>query len=432
MEIPVYTYKRKHICVKRIELLMSTPLPSAAMLPSVKWRLPSAAAFPLLAMVLFAFFAAASAPSPLFVVFQHQWGFSPALLTVAFAIYALALLVSLLVAGSLSDHIGRRPVVFVALLLQAGAMLIFLLAEGISGIIAARIVQGIATGMVSGALTAAIVEAAPAAQKRLGATISSISPLAGLALGAFLTGLAVQLVLHPVPLVFGVLAAICVAGALAVLFIPESAQRRPGALASLVPRMSVPLKARRDFVRGLPTMLAVWSLGGLFLSLVPSMLQQLFNIHSGVINGVAIAVLFGVGAVSPTLLRRFTPAKIGAIGMSSIAAGVALLLVSLASHSLLLFFVGTTVAGLGFGSSFSAQVQTLAPLAQPHERAELFAALYAASYLAFSVPAMLAGLLIGHFGLLATVEGYAGLLLLVALGGAAMQWSALRRPAAAL
>src|SRR6187399_1277138 len=98
----------------------SSPSPAAA-----RWRLPATAAFPLLAVLLFAFFVAGSAPSPLFVVFQQQWGFSPALLTVAFAIYAIALLATLLVAGSLSDHIGRRPVVFTALLLQAGAMLTF-------------------------------------------------------------------------------------------------------------------------------------------------------------------------------------------------------------------------------------------------------------------------------------------------------------------
>lgn len=400
-------------------------LPATARASGAPWRLPAAAAFPILAMVLFAFFAAASAPSPLFVVFQREWGFSPALLTVAFAIYAIALLISLLIAGSLSDHVGRRPVVFVALLLQGAAMVTFLLAQGIGGIIAARIIQGIATGMVSGALTAAVVEAAPASQKRLGAMIGSISPLAGLAVGALLTGLAVKLAEHPVPLVFGVLSALCVTGALAALFIPESVTPRPGALASLVPRMSVPAKARTEFVRGLPVMLAVWSLGGLFLSLVPSLMQQVFDIHNGLVNGLAIATLFGVGAVAPTLLRRFSPGEAGAIGMSAIAAGAALLIASLGSRSPGLFFVGTAVAGVGFGSAFSAQVQTLAPLAQAHERAELFAALYAASYLAFSVPAMLAGLLIAPLGLLATVEGYAALLVLVAGAGAWIQWAAL-------
>lgn len=396
---------------------------------AARWQLPPAAAFPLLAILLFAFFVAGSAPSPLFVVFQQQWGFSPALLTVAFAIYAIALLASLLVAGSLSDHIGRRPVVFAALLLQAGAMLTFLLAEGIGGIIAARVVQGIATGMVSGALTAAVVEAAPAAQKRLGAMIGSVSPLAGLAVGALLTGIAVKLALHPVPLVFGVLAAICVTGAVATLFLPESVTPRPGALASLVPRISVPVAARAEFVRGVPTMLAVWSLAGLYLSLVPSVLQQIFGIHNGIVNGLAIATFFGLGAASPTLLRRLAPTRMSAVGMSWLALGAGLVAVSLAVHSVGLFFVGTALAGFGGGSAFSAQVQTLAPLAQPQQRAELFAALYATSYLAFSVPAMLAGRLIAPLGLPATVEGYAALVLAVAALGAWLRWGSVRRAA---
>jgi MFS family permease len=77
----------------------------------IQARLCPGSAFAVLALVLFAFFFAASAPSPLFVVMQHDWGFSPSLLTVAFAVYAIALLASLLVAGSLSDHVGRRPVI---------------------------------------------------------------------------------------------------------------------------------------------------------------------------------------------------------------------------------------------------------------------------------------------------------------------------------
>ncbi|WP_411882651.1 MFS transporter [Polaromonas sp. YR568] len=405
----------------------STAAPSQSPAAAARWRLPATAAFPLLAILLFAFFVAGSAPSPLFVVFQQQWGFSPALLTVAFAIYAIALLVSLLVAGSLSDHIGRRPVVFTALLLQAGAMLTFLLAESINGIIAARIVQGIATGMVSGALTAAVVEAAPTAQKRLGAMIGSVSPLAGLAVGALLTGVAVQYALHPVPLVFGVLAAICVIGAVATLFLPESVTPRPGALASLVPRISVPVQARAEFVRGVPTMVAVWSFAGLYLSLVPSVLQQIFGIHNGIVNGLAIAAFFGLGSVAPTLLKSLPPVRMSALGMGLLAVGAGLVAVSLATHSVALFFVGTALSGFGGGSAFSAQVQTLAPLAQPQQRAELFAALYATSYLAFSVPAMLAGRLIAPLGLPATVEGYAALVLVVAALGAWLRWTSLRR-----
>ncbi len=397
-------------------------------------RLPPAAAFPLLAVVLFAYFMAASAPSPLFIVFQQQWGFSSSLLTVAFAIYAIALLGSLLVAGSLSDHIGRRPVMLAALLMQTLALLMFLWADGIGGLIAARVVQGIATGLASGALPAAVVEAAPAAQKRLGALISSVSPLAGLAVGALLTGITVKLSDHAVPLVFGSLAVVVVLGALGVVFVPETVVPRPGAWRSLVPRMSVPAKARTVFLRAVPALVTTWALGGLFLSLVPSLLRDVFDVHNGIVNGLAIATLFGAGALAPILLGRLGPAKSGALGMGVILVGLGVMVAALSTVSIALFFIGTAVSGIGFGAAFSSQIQILAPLAEAHERAELFAAIYVVSYLAFSVPAMAAGLLIAPLGLLATVRGYAVALLVLGAVGAVLQWAALRsasRPAPA-
>ncbi|RSZ41273.1 MULTISPECIES: MFS transporter [unclassified Variovorax] len=393
------------------------------------WRLPPRAAFPLLAAVLFAFFFAAAAPSPLFVVFQHAWHFSSSLLTVAFAVYAIALLVSLLIAGSLSDHIGRRPVVLAALVLQAVAMGLFLLANGIGGLIAARVVQGIATGVASGALSAAVVEAAPATRKRLGAMITSVSPLAGLAVGALLTGIAVKFSVQPVMLVFGVLALVFALGAAVVLWMPETVTPRAGALASLVPRVSIPVRARAEFARGLPVFVVVWALGGLYLSLAPSLMLHVFGIDNGVVNGLTVAVLSGMGAIAPTLLARFAAPKPIILGMASIAVGLVLLLASLATRSLALFFVGTAVAGLGFGGAFSALVQTLAPLAQSHERGELFAAIFVVSYLAFSLPAMLAGFLVAPVGLLTTTEGYAAVLLLIAAFGVWNQWAVLRRGA---
>lgn len=129
-------------------------------------------------------------------------------------------------------------------------------------------------------------------------------------------------------------------------------------------------------------------------------------------------------AVAPSLLRRFGTARAAAIGMASIALGMLLLLAALATRSLPLFFVGTAVAGVGFGAGFSAVVEAMAPLAQAHERSELFAGIFVLSYLAFSIPAMLAGALVAPLGLLVTVQGYATLLLVTALLGMRVQWRA--------
>ena len=97
---------------------------------------------------------AASAPSPLYPVYQRLWGFSAFMLTLIFAVYVFALLVALLTVGSLSDRIGRRPVASAALVLLAVGMVLFAIAGGSGGLIAARVVQGLAVGAATGTTTA--------------------------------------------------------------------------------------------------------------------------------------------------------------------------------------------------------------------------------------------------------------------------------------
>src|SRR5712692_2064505 len=100
--------------------------------PPAHWpRLPVRAAFYLEASIIVAFLAASVAPTPLYAIYQAQWGFSAITVTIIFGIYALAVLAALLIAGSLSDYIGRRPVLGAALILQALALIVFATAGGL-------------------------------------------------------------------------------------------------------------------------------------------------------------------------------------------------------------------------------------------------------------------------------------------------------------
>src|SRR5436853_6060215 len=104
-------------------------------------RLERQSAFWLLAAVLAALLFASSVPSPLYVVYQHEWHFSAITLTAVFAVYALALLGALLVVGSISDHVGRRPTLLAALAVEIAAMFAFADARGVGWLFAARILQ---------------------------------------------------------------------------------------------------------------------------------------------------------------------------------------------------------------------------------------------------------------------------------------------------
>jgi MFS family permease len=369
-------------------------------------RLRPAAAFAGTALSFVAVALAVGAPSPLFVLYEQEWGFQPWLLTVAFAIYAVTLLITLLVAGSLSDHIGRRPVLIAALALQVVAMLVFLFAPDIGWIIGARSVQGVATGAAMSTFTAALVELAPERQKKLGATIGSTAPVGGIAIGAFLTGLAVQFVPQPTTLVFVTLALLFAAGILVVVASPETVRRRPGAVRSLIPRLLIPREARAEFAGAIPLFLATWMLAGLFIGLSPSIVHGVFHLDSGLLNGAIVAVPPAVGAAAGLLLTRAPARRTVVWSMAAIFAGVVIAAVGMAVVALPLLFVGATVAGAGFGGGFSAMLRMLAPLAPNDQRAELFAGIFLVSYLAYGVPALVAGELIGWIGLLPTALGY--------------------------
>ncbi len=380
----------------------------------------SSIAFPLLAAILFLFFVSASVPSPLFVVFQGRWGFSPGMLTVAFSIYSLVLLVTLLVAGSLSDYLGRKPVIVAALAIQVASMALVLTADGIGGLLAARIVQGLSMGVVNGALSAAVIEAAPPARKALGSLLTSISPLAGLATGAFFTGALLGVTDKAEIWAFGLLGGLFCLGAAIVLLIPETASPVPGLLRSMVPSVHVPRSAHDGFTRGLPLLLSIWALCGFALG--PSLLRTVFGVSSGLLNGATVAVLCGAGAVSPLMLRGRPPGRMAVVGMVAVTAGVGLLLMSIGTGTLALFFVGGALAGAGLGASFSGLIQSLVPLTPLHERAELFAAIFLITYLSLSIPPIAAGFAVPLIGFLGTTQAYLGAVLVVSAIATVLQW----------
>ena len=251
------------------------------------------------------------------------------MLTVAFSIYSLVLLVTLLVAGSLSDHLGRKPVIVAALAIQVASMALFLTADGIGGLLAARIVQGLSMGVVNGALSAAVIEAAPPARKALGSLLTSVSPLAGLATGALATGALLGVTNQAEVWAFGLLGGLFCLGAVSVVLIPETASRVPGLLRSMVPSVHVARAARRGFMRGLPLLLSIWALCGFVIALGPSLLRNVFAVNIGLLNGATVAVLCGAGAASSLLMRGQPPGRMAVLGMAAVTAGVGLLLVAI-------------------------------------------------------------------------------------------------------
>ena len=180
-------------------------------------QLSPAASFFLLASITVSFLAGSSAPTPLYPLYMAQWGLSPITVTVIFGVYAAAVLLALLVAGRLSDHLGRRPVLLVATVVQVLTMALFATATSVTGLLIARILQGLTTGAAIGAVGAAMIDL----DKSRGTFANAVAPPFGTALGGILAGVLVQYLPGPTVLVYGVLGVIFFLQALGIALMAE-------------------------------------------------------------------------------------------------------------------------------------------------------------------------------------------------------------------
>ncbi len=365
------------------------------------------------ALTLAIFFGASAAPTPLYRIYQETFALSPILITVIFAVYAFALLAALLIAGSISDHLGRRPVIFGALVLEITAMALFCFASGPQWLIAARIVQGLATGIAGASLGAALVDI----DRAKGQIVNSLAPLSGMAVGAIGTSALIQYGPEPLHLVYALLLAAFAVQAFALWLTRETGGTRPGILNALKPAVFIPPQVRKPLSLVTPINIANWTLGGFYLSLVPSLVASTTGSRAPLTGGAVVAALMLSGAIAVFLRRSRSPKANLVFGVASQTAGIATVVGGVHLASVPLLLVGTLLTGAGFGTNFLGSIGTIMPLARPEERAGLLSAFYVQSYLAFSLPAILAGFLVKSIGYGLTTDIYATAIVLVSLAG---------------
>lgn len=361
------------------------------------------AAFFLQASIVVSFLAGSTAPTPLYAVYQAAWGFSPITITVVFGVYALAVLAALLVFGSVSDYVGRRPVLFGAALLQAITMLVFATAHGVGALLVARVLQGLATGTAMGAVGAGMVDI----HRARGATANAVTPMLGAATGGLVSGFFVEYLPAPTVLVYALLGAVFVAQALGVLAMTETASPRPGVLATLRPRFALSPALRRPMLLAVPAVVGTWALVAFYCSLGPTLVREVVGSGSRLLGGLALFALAGSGALAVFFLRAFSPQTLMKTGAPLLAGGITGTLAAVAASSAPGFFLGTAVAGAGVGAAFQGAVRSVVPLAAPHERAGALSVLYVIAYFAMGAPAVLAGVgVVFGGGMVRTADEY--------------------------
>ncbi|MFC7403138.1 MFS transporter [Citricoccus sp. GCM10030269] len=351
------------------------------------------------ALIAVAFMASSSAPTPLYAEYQETLGLSPVVMTLVFATYPVILMLALLTTGSLSDFLGRRTVVAGAIAMQLVALVVFMVADSAPTLIVARALQGAATGIATTAYASALVDLHPAR----GPMINGLVPLVGMAIGGLGSGLISTATSAPAIAVFTCLLVMFCLLLAALVSVPETVTRRPGALTSLAPRISIPASARPMVQATAPVLVAVWAVGGFVLSLGPNLARDLTGDSSPLLGGWFVFALTGTGAVAVLLVMRLSPNFAFISGTLALAVGLGLIITATLTHAAWLVFLGASVAGYGFGVGFQGVLRTVVPIAAPVERAGLLSGVYIICYLSNALPSLGAGIVATTMGLHASV-----------------------------
>jgi MFS family permease len=352
--------------------------------------------YPIAILSLFVLFASATLPSPLYELYRRDWGISAATIGVVFAVYACSLIPSLILLGRLSDDWGRRRTMILGLAVAALGMIVFAFATNVPWLIAARIVQGVAMGVCTGAAAAAILEWSPAAIKPRVGQFTAVTMSAGAGAGPLLAGLLAQYAPLAHVLSYAVMTAILAAVIAALFTIPSDTpgpeHHHKGGL------IGVPREMLGAFVLASAESFLGWASFALYLSLVPSYIATLLNVHNLLVGGGVIAFLQAASIAAVLRLGRIAVAPMIVTAMSLLIAGLALVVVAVPLHATAIVALSAVCVGAGAGLSITAGLTLINAHSPADRRGEVLSAYYIWNYLGFSVPSFIVGAAATAFG----------------------------------
>ncbi|MGO4303618.1 MFS transporter [Cupriavidus sp. RAF12] len=367
-----------------------------------------------------AVFMLSNSPTPLYVVWQQALGFSSGTLTVIFALYIASLLATLLVAGQLSDRYGRKPVLIPGLLAALVACVLFATATSVAALAVARLLTGVAVGVIVSAGMASVGDLGGPDRKREAALLASVAMVLGAGLGPLLAGAAAQALSHPILPIFGIEFLVLLAALLIVVRLPL---HRP-TLGTAMRRLrlpAVPAQNRAHVAAGIGVFGPGITATSFVLALGPSLLARLLDVRSPLLAGGMACAMFLMATGVQFAVRQWSVRKIFAAGSAATVLSMAALGIAAHAASAPVLIVAALLAGAGQGLGQLGGLTLISVHVPATRRAEANAVMNLGGYLPAGLLPVLAGFAIDAAGFAAGATLFAGVLALVAVAcGAAV------------
>ncbi|GAA4887348.1 MFS transporter [Streptomonospora salina] len=362
-----------------------------------------------------AVFALSNSPTPLYVYWQRELGFSSGTLTVVFAAYIAGLVLALLIAGRAADRYGRTAVVVPGIVIALVSAGLFITAGSVATLVVARLLVGVAVGIVVSAGMAAVVDLGGTERRHTTSMLASTAMVSGAGLGPLLGGVVYQATSHPVGAVFTVNIVLLVLALLGYLGLPleRPADRDRGFLWPRLPH--VPTRNRIDVFRGAAVFAPGLTATSFVLSLGPSLLVLAVGNTSPLLAGGAACLMFLAATGSQIVLTRLGVQRLFALGAGSTVLAMAAVVATLSTEEPAVFLAAALLSGCGQGLGQLGGLRLIAHRVDGSRRAEANAALNISAYLPAAILTVATGYAISGWGLPAAVTALAAVLGVLAL-----------------
>ncbi|RVB20691.1 MFS transporter, partial [Mesorhizobium sp. M7A.F.Ca.CA.002.10.1.1] len=333
-----------------------------------------------------------------------------------YAVYVVGNLAALLMLGSVSDIVGRRPASLAAMLVAIVSALVFLFAVNVVSLDVARILSGLGIGVGAGTGTAWIAELLPGADKSRASVIATSTNFLGLGLGALISGFLAEYEPWPLRLIFIVYLAALVVVTILVWRTRETVSK-PGGLGGISwrPRLSVPEEIRARFVAPAVTGFGAMALVGFYAALAPSILAQQLHETNHAVAGALFFELAIVTAISIVVLMHMKSNKAMLAALALMIPSVLLVVAAQILASMALMVAATACCGVAAALGYRGGLQVVNEIAPKDRRAEVVSSFFICCFVGNALPVIGIGIVSTYASPVAASLAFAGMIVVFAL-----------------
>ncbi|HTW77573.1 MAG TPA: MFS transporter [Thermoplasmata archaeon] len=328
----------------------------------------------------------AGIPTPLYATYEARYGFGAGVLGLVFGTYTIGVLVTMFLVAPRSDLVGRRPILLVGMVLTALSGVVFVAVNGVIVLALARVASGLAVGATTSTATAAMARLEPGLDQHHVARVSVAANFGGVAAGVLASGLLVAYVPYPTTVVYVVLIALSVVGALAVLVVPETVQLSTVRRRLAPPALHIPPEIRRSFWIAALALASCYSIYGFFGALAPTFVRVALGFGGTVATALVVATMFAFAAIVQLFTPQVRDRRALLFGFPLLVVALSIFALALLFASIVVLVLAAALLGIAVGLAFMGSVTLIDRIAPDRWRGEILSAFYIAGYTALAVP----------------------------------------------